>query len=111
MNRTHAYLALAAIGLVAPYSQFVPWLFEHGFDPARFFGDLFVNKVGAFFAMDVLVSAVVLFTFMEYDKSEGAVRRAWIAMTGTVLVGVSFGLPMYLYLRERKRRTAVHGGS
>jgi hypothetical protein len=97
------YLALSVIGLVLPYSQFLPWAFKYGFDPLRFFGDLFANRIGGFFGLDVLVSSTALFAFMVYDQRRSSVRNAWIAVVGTLLVGVSFGLPLYLYLRETNR--------
>jgi hypothetical protein len=104
-----AYLALSVIGFVLPYSQFLPWTFKYGLDPTQFLGDLFANRIGGFFGFDVLVSGTALFVFMAYDEQRDSVRNAWIAMIGTVSVGVSFGLPMYLYLREasRERQRAV----
>ena len=50
-----------------PYSQFVPWIIEHGpnFElPER---QLFANRVSAFLGLDVLVSAIVLFKFISVD--------------------------------------------
>ena len=104
MNKRNVYFVLAVVGLVLPYSQFVPWLVEYGLDPRRFVHDLFANKIGSFFAMDVLVSAIALFSFMDHDKEHGTVRGAWIACVGTITVGVSFGLPTYFFLRELSRR-------
>jgi len=59
MNRKSMYLALCLAGTILPYTQFVPWLFEHGLDVPLFFNDMFANRISAFFATDVLVSAVV----------------------------------------------------
>ena len=48
------YLALCIAGLLLPYSQFVPWVLQHGLNPALFARELFANRIGAFFGMDVL---------------------------------------------------------
>ena len=48
------------LGLLLPYSQFVPWLLEHGLNVALLVRELFGNRISAFFAMDVIVSAIVL---------------------------------------------------
>lgn len=48
------YLALCIAGLLLPYSQFVPWVLQHGLNPALFARELFANRIGAFFGMDVI---------------------------------------------------------
>ena len=100
MKRRHRYLALAILGILLPYWQFVPWLFEHGLDLSLFFRELFANRIGAFFAMDVLVSAIVLIIFVQVEGRRLGIRGLWIPLVGTLLVGVSFGLPLFLYLRQ-----------
>jgi Terpene cyclase DEP1 len=89
------------VGIAVPYSQFAPWLFQNGLDWRLFFDSLAVNRISLFFVGDVLVSAVVLLVFMRLETGQVRVRHGWIATIGLCLVGVSFGLPMYLYLRER----------
>jgi len=100
MKRRHRYLALAILGILLPYWQFVPWLFEHGLDLSLFFRELFANRIGAFFAMDVLVSAIVLIIFVQVEGRRLGIRGLWVPMVGTLLVGVSFGLPLFLCLRQ-----------
>jgi len=100
MKRRHRYLALAILGILLPYWQFVPWLFEHGLDLSLFFRELFANRIGAFFAMDVLVSATVLIIFVQVEGRRLGIRGLWVPMVGTLLVGVSFGLPLFLCLRQ-----------
>jgi len=47
----------------------------------------------------VIVSAAVLFVFIGAER----VRHRWIPVVATLLVGVSLGLPLLLYMRERAR--------
>ena len=63
------YLCLAVIGATVPYSQFLPWLAEHGMNLPMLFSELFSTRIGAFFGCDVLISAVVLIGFI---RREGA---------------------------------------
>lgn len=99
----YAYLLLAVLGLVIPYSKFLPWLFRNGLDFRLFFQELFANRISSFFGWDVLLSAAALLYFIWREKN---VPRRWIAALGTILAGVSFGLPLFLYLREP--RTSHH---
>jgi len=96
------WLALALVGTVLPYSQFLPWLAEHGPNVPLLFAELFSTRVGAFFGLDVLVSAVVLIAFIRREGAKRKMRMLWLPVAATCLIGVSCGLPLFLYLRERQ---------
>jgi hypothetical protein len=96
------YLSLALIGTALPYSQFLPWLAEHGPNVRLLFTELFSTRAGAFFGLDVLVSAVVLITFIRREDRRRKMPLAWLPIAATCLIGVSCGLPLFLYLRERQ---------
>jgi hypothetical protein len=102
MKPKTTYLALCFLGAVLPYWKFLPWLAEHGLNPALFIQELFANRISAFFALDVIVSAVVLIRFIRVESFRLGIRRWWLPLLATLAVGVSLGLPMFLYLRERK---------
>jgi hypothetical protein len=74
------YLALAVIGTVAPYAKFIPWLIEHGLDPRLFVAELFSTRVGGFFGLDVLISAVTLIAFIRREGSRRKMRLLWLAI-------------------------------
>jgi hypothetical protein len=95
------YLSFAVIGAVLPYSQFLPWLAAHGLDVRLFLASLFAGRVSAFFAFDVFVSAVVVIFFIRREGAERKIPALWLPIAATCLVGVSCGLPLFLYLRER----------
>jgi len=101
MKLRHLYLVFALIGLLLPYSQFLPWIVEHpGLNMAVFISDLFANRISAFFAMDVIVSAIVLILLIQSEGKRLRMRLLWLPTIGTLIVGVSLGLPLFLYLRE-----------
>ena len=106
MKLKTAYLILCALGVLLPYWQFAPWLIEHGLDLPLFFGQLFENRVGAFFGMDVFVSAAALLVCAVSERKREGVRAAWPVALAVLAVGVSLGLPLLLYLRERRRERA-----
>jgi len=107
VKRKSIYLVFCAFGLVLPYSQFVPWVLEHGLRMGLFFRELFANRIGGFFGMDVLVSAVVLISFLQREGKRLGVRPLWLPIAGTLTVGVSLGLPLFLYLREGTLESAA----
>lgn len=100
MKLRHVYLILCVVGLVLPYSQLVPWLIEHGLDLSLFLRELFANRIGAFFGLDVLVSAVVLIVFARTEGRRLGLRGRWLPVLAVLTVGVSLGLPLFLFLRQ-----------
>ncbi|MFU1796232.1 DUF2834 domain-containing protein [Paenibacillus azoreducens] len=58
--------------------------------------------MGSFAWLDVIVSVVVLTAFILYESKriKMGLRLLWIPIIGTFTVGVSFGLPIFLFLRE-----------
>ena len=100
MKARHFYLVCCVFGLLLPYSQFVPWLLEHGLNVTLFCRELFANRVSSFFAIDVIVSAIVLLWFIQSEGRRLRVGLLWLPTVGTLVVGVSFGLPLFLFLRQ-----------
>jgi hypothetical protein len=94
------YLALCVVGLLVPYWQFIPWVAEHGLNLHLFVHDLFSNRISGFFGLDVLISAAVLWIFIVVEGSRLGIRCLWLPIVATCAVGVSLGLPLFLYLRQ-----------
>jgi len=101
MKHRNLYVVFCLLGLVLPYSQFIPWIIEHhALNISIFMQDLFANRIAAFCALDVIVSAIMLLLFIQSEGRRLRMRFLWLPMLGTVFVGVSFGLPLFLYLRQ-----------
>ncbi|NUM45909.1 MAG: DUF2834 domain-containing protein [Anaerolineales bacterium] len=94
------YLALAILGFILPYAQFIPWLMEHGVNIPLLFAEILGSRLSAFAWLDVIISALALLVFIGKDGRKARVPYLWLPILGTFLIGVSFGLPMFLYLRE-----------
>jgi hypothetical protein len=105
----HYYIALCLVGVVLPYSQFFPFLQQHGLNLPLFVHLLFANRIAAFFGLDVIVSSAVLWVAVLVDSRRNLLPHAWAPLVGNLLVGVSLGLPLWLYLREI-RLTGMRNG-
>lgn len=102
MRLRHIYLGLCLLGAALPYSQLVPWLAAHNLNIPLLVSELFSTRIGAFFGLDVIVSAVVLFVLIGVEGRRLGVRRLWLPVIATLAVGVSLGFPLFLYLRQLK---------
>ena len=108
MRTRHVYLALCVLGVLLPYSQLIPWVAQNGLSPRLFVDDLFANGVSGFFGMDVIVSAVAVCFFAYTEGRRLGLHRLWIPVIAVFAVGVSLGLPLFLYLRQTHlERTGV----
>ncbi len=96
------FFILCIPGTVFPLSQFLPWFTENGLNIHLFVQELFSTKIGAFFGLDVIVSAIVLFVFILSERKRVTVPYWWVPIVATLCVGVSLGFPLYLYMRESK---------
>lgn len=94
------YLGLCFLGLLIPNAAFWPWLVTHGPNPQLFLHDLFANGVSTFFGLDVVLSALALTGFVVIEGKRIGVPRRWLPIVATFVVGVSLGLPLFLYQRQ-----------
>lgn len=95
------YLVAAVLGALLPLSYLFPFLAAHGLDVPLLFRQLFQNNISAFFGMDVFVSALALFLFIFSEGRRRRMKHLWLYVLCTLLVGVSLGLPLFLFSRER----------
>ncbi len=100
MRLRHVYLGLCVVGALLPYSQFIPWFLEHGLDLSLFLDQLFANRIGGFFGLDAIVSSLVLWVFVFSEGRRIGMRHLWLPVLASLVVGVSLGLPLFLYMRQ-----------
>lgn len=96
------YLFAAIFGTILPLSQFIPFLKNHGLDVPLFFEQLFQNNVSGFFAIDVIVSSLVLWFFVFSEGRRRKMKNLWVYILCNLAVGVSLALPLFLFFRERR---------
>ena len=95
------YLALAVWGAVHPMYYFVSYMRETGTGLSGLIDAWYVNASTTGLTWDLTIAAIALTVFVV---AEVAVRRNWIglvAIPATFCIGVSCGLPLYLFLRTR----------
>lgn len=95
------YLALAIWGAVHPTIYIAQWVASNGIDIAGLITLWTANAATSALFWDLLIASIALTVFV---LAEVAVRRNWIgliAIPATFLIGLSCGLPLYLFLRTR----------
>jgi hypothetical protein len=97
---------LCVLGAILPILHLIQFLWAYGFDLAAFHGLMFANDIAGFFAWDVIVSSLVLWTLVAVEGRRTGTRHLWAPIAANLVVGVSLGLPLFLYLRERQLERA-----
>lgn len=98
------YLLAFGAGTLLPLLQFGLWLLHQGPDVALFFGELDATAISRFFKWDALMGMAALLVLVVVETRRLQVRHAWLAVVAGCVVGVSSGLPLFLYLRELRLR-------
>lgn len=107
MKQGTFYLILCIPGVL------IPWAFLIGFlgvpEPtiSLFFTSIFANHVSSAVAGDLLTSGVVFFIFLFYEGRRLNMKNLWLFVPATLLVGLSFGLPLFLYFRAKRLEQTV----
>ena len=95
------YLVLAVIGALWPMWYFLAYLRGEGGSLPGMIALWTANDAVMGLTLDLAISATAL---ILWCLAETRVRRNWVALVAipaTLFVGVSFGLPLYLFLRTR----------
>jgi carbon starvation protein CstA len=95
------YLGLAVWGAIHPMYYFISWFRDNGVSLSKMVDAWHVNAATSGLVWDLTIAAIALTVFIV---SEVAVRRNWIVLISipaTFGIGVSCGLPLYLYLRSQ----------
>ncbi|AZQ69038.1 DUF2834 domain-containing protein [Silicimonas algicola] len=95
------YLALAIWGAIHPMYWFVTYMNETGTGLSGLIDAWYVNASTTGLTWDLTIAAIALTVWIV---AETWVRRNWtalVAIPATYLIGVSCGLPLYLFLRTR----------
>ena len=102
MTRKNIYLLLAVLGLLVPYWFFFNFLNVNGLNISLLIQQLFANDISTFFAVDLILSTVAFWVFLLWEANQLQMKNIWLYILASLLVGLSFALPLFLYFRERQ---------
>jgi hypothetical protein len=100
-----ALLAIALFGLVVPNGLFLSWLVQD-FSSV---GEVLGNKLALAFMLDALM-ATALLAYLFAVKPPGPRRWPWFVAL-SLLGGLGFSIPFYLWWNHRAARQAPSGRS
>ncbi len=99
----HLYLVFAVIGIVGPYYFLITFLTAHGLDGRVFLQQLFGSQISTFFTVDLIIASVVFIVYLPREAKRYSIQIWWLYLIPLFAVGLSFALPLFLYVREGRR--------
>jgi hypothetical protein len=94
------YALLSLLGILSSSFYMIPFIKTNGLDYKLFIEQMFLNDVSSFFVINVAVITGVLIVYILLEQIKAPVRFSGLAVVGTIILGIGFGLPFYLLLKE-----------
>jgi hypothetical protein len=97
-------LALTVLGFIVPNVCLGIFIADQGFDPSGYFSLWTDSTPSTQLVLDLVIASLAFFVWAAVDGPRAGVRRWWLCIPATLLVGLCFGLPLYLLMRENEAR-------
>lgn len=97
----YLYLALAVWGTIHPMSWFIGWFNANSWDLMAMVDAWHANQATSGLVWDLTIAAVTLTVWVIAESIRTRNWAGLIAIPATFGIGVSCGLPLYLFLRSR----------
>ncbi|QFT91481.1 hypothetical protein FIU86_01390 [Roseovarius sp. THAF9] len=98
----YVFLALAVWGAIHPMAWFVAWFNANGYSLMGMVEAWHANAATSGLVWDLTIAAVALTLWVIWETVKVRDWLRLIAIPATFCIGVSCGLPLYLFLRMRR---------
>jgi Terpene cyclase DEP1 len=94
-------LILTVLGFVVPNVCLGLYLLDDGFELGRYFSLWTASTPSTQLLLDLAIAALAFFVWAAVEGPRAQIARWWVCIPATLLVGLCFGLPLFLLMRER----------
>jgi hypothetical protein len=110
MKPRNLYLILCVAGAAVPLFQVLTFLRQHGMDFRLLLDQLLSAWFIGLFRIEFIVSFAALSALVYFEGRRARMIRLWVPVAATLAVGVSLGLPLFLYMREARLQGSMWAG-
>jgi Terpene cyclase DEP1 len=103
-TRERILLALTVVGFIVPNTMVIAFIAEHGLDACEYVEAWFDSLPAAQLAADLVIAFVAFAIWAAWEGRRLEMRSWWVPIPASLFVGLCFGLPLFLLLRERAVR-------
>ncbi len=94
-------LVLAIVGFVVPNALLVAFIAGEGIDVSEYVSHWAEGLPSVQATLDLVIAGLAFLVWAAVDGPRSGVRHWWVAIPASLFVGLCFGLPLYLWMRER----------
>ena len=102
-GRERLYLAFAVLGFFVPVVLFGAYFADNGFDIGQMLDDAVANTVALAVLCDITIACLVFWSWAAEEGPRLGIQRWWLIFPATLLIGLCFALPLFMYWREQAK--------
>ena len=99
-------MALTVVGFIVPNALLGVFIAEEGFDVGGYFSLWTDSTPSTQITLDLTIAGLAFFVWAAREGPRAQIRYWWVVYPASLLVGLCFGLPLFLLMRERAIRGA-----
>ena len=99
-------LVLTVIGFIVPNVLLGIFIADEGFDVSGYFSLWTDSTPSTQLTLDLSIAGLAFFVWAALEGPRSQIRYWWVVYPASLLVGLCFGLPLFLLMRERAIRGA-----
>jgi hypothetical protein len=107
--KERALWVLTVAGFVVPTVCIVIFFANEGVDISGYFSLWTASTPSTQLLLDLVIASLALFVWAAIEGPRAGVKRWWVCIPATFLVGLCFGLPLFFLMRERALTQAANG--
>jgi hypothetical protein len=96
------FLIIAIWGAIHPMYHFLQWFGKNGYDIMAMVDAWHANTASSGLVWDLTIAAIALTVWVIYETLQTRQFIRLIAIPATFCIGVSCGLPLYIFIRMSK---------
>ncbi len=97
-------LILTVVGFIVPNVLLGIFIADEGFDVGGYLSLWTDSTPSTQLTLDLVIASLAFFVWAAREGPRANVRRWWVCIPATLLVGLCFALPLFLLMRERALR-------
>lgn len=105
--RERLLLILTVVGFIVPNVCLVVFFTGEGSSLSNYFSLWTASTPSTQLLLDLGIAALAFFVWAAIEGPRAGIRRWWVCYPATLLVGLCFGLPLFLWMRERTLEQAA----
>lgn len=99
--RERLLLILTIAGFVVPNVLLAAYFIDEGPGFGGYLSHWTASLPSTQLLVDLAIASIAFFAWASWEGPRSQVRNWWVCIPATLLVGLCFGLPLFLWMRER----------